>query len=182
IGGIGSGKSKVISILSQFGERVCDCDEIYKQVCEKPEYIRSIDENFHTVKDGAIDKKALAATVFSDREKLSLLNSLAHPYVFKELERIYRQEDGVLFAEVSAFDNSMKEYFDTVIFVRSEKSTRIERVKNRDGKKEDYILSVMAGQLSDEEMEGLSDFVIVNDGNEQALESQIEWILQWLQK
>ncbi|MDE5616597.1 MAG: dephospho-CoA kinase, partial [Clostridia bacterium] len=94
----------------------------------------------------------------------------------------YRQEDGVLFAEVSAFDNSMKEYFDTVIFVRSEKSTRIERVKNRDGKKEDYILSVMAGQLSDEEMERLSDFVIVNDGDEQALESQIEWILQWLQK
>ncbi|MDE5616776.1 MAG: dephospho-CoA kinase, partial [Clostridia bacterium] len=98
IGGIGSGKSKVISILSQFGERVCDCDEIYKQVCEMPEYIRSIDENFHTVKDGAIDKKALAATVFSDREKLSLLNSLAHPYVVKELERIYRQEAGVLFA------------------------------------------------------------------------------------
>ena len=31
-------------------------------------------------------------------------------------------------------------------------------------------------------MESLADFVIINDADEQALESQVEWILQWLKK
>lgn len=182
IGGIGSGKSKVISILSQYGERVCDCDKIYKEVCESPDYIRSIDENFHTVKDGRIDKKALASIVFSDKEKLGLLNSLAHPLVLEALDRIYRADSSDIFAEISAFDVKMKDSFDTIILVRSQRATRVSRIKDRDGHSDDYINLIMESQLSDEEMESLADFVIVNDADEQALESQVEWILQWLKK
>ena len=181
IGGIGSGKSSVLSLLSSYGERVCDCDEIYRKVCETPTYIARIEKEFGAVKDGKIDKKALANIVFADKEKLDLLNSLAHPLVFAEIDKIYKESDKNLFIEVSAFSVDMKDNFDEIVFVRSERSTRIDRVKKRDGHEEDYVLCVMSRQMSAEEMESISDFVIVNDGDIGALENQVEWILQWLQ-
>ena len=76
----------------------------------------------------------------------------------------------------------MKDSFDTIILVRSQRATRVSRIKDRDGHSDDYINLIMESQLSDEEMESLADFVIVNDADEQALESQVEWILQWLKK
>lgn len=182
IGGIGSGKSSVLTLLSNYGERICDCDEIYRQICEKTTYIQQIQEKFGVVKDGKIDKKSLAEIVFADKEKLKLLNSLAHPLVFEELDKIYNQSDSNLFVEVSAFDIDMKNYFDEIIFVRSDKDTRIERVKSRNNCDADYVLSIMSKQMSDEEMESVADFVVVNDGDIQSLESQVEWILQWLEK
>ena len=181
IGGIGSGKSSVLSLLASYGERVCDCDEIYRKICELPAYIAQIEKEFDAVKDGKIDKTKLAKIVFSDKEKLSLLNSLSHHLVFAEIDKIYKESDSNLFVEVSAFSVEMKSYFDEVVFVRSEKSTRVDRVKKRDGHEEERILSVMSRQMSAEEMESVADFVIVNDGSLQALESQVEWILQWLQ-
>ena len=180
IGGIGSGKSSVLSLLSSYGERVCDCDEIYKQICQLPTYIAQIDKIFSVVRDGKIDKSALAQIVFSDKEKLKTLNNLAHPQVFAEIEKIYKESDTNLFIEVSAFDKVMKDFFDEIIFVRSDKSARVERVKKRDGRNDDDILAIMAGQLSEEEMENVADFVIVNDKDIKSLESQVEWILQWL--
>ena len=182
IGGIGSGKSSVISLLASYGERVCDCDEIYRQICELPMYIQLIQDKFGAIKDGKIDKKSLAEIVFADKEKLQALNSLAHPLVFEEIDKIYKESDRNLFIEVSAFDIEMKDYFDEIVFVRSQKSTRIERVKSRNGFDENYVLSIMSKQMSDEEMESISDFVVVNDGDIGALESQVEWILQWLDK
>ncbi|MBD5100026.1 MAG: dephospho-CoA kinase [Clostridiales bacterium] len=182
IGGIGSGKSRVLSLLANYGERVCDCDEIYNRICELPRYIEQIQNKFGAVKDGKIDKKSLGEIVFADREKLRELNSLAHPLVFEEIDKIYKKNDGKLFVEVSAFDIDMKNYFDEIIYVKSQKSTRIERVMSRNKCDEDYVLSVMSKQMSDEEMESVADFVIVNDGDIGSLESQVEWILQWLDK
>ena len=75
IGGIGSGKSYVLNLIAGFGERVCDCDAIYKEISVTDDYVKSIAKVFDVVKDGVIDRKKLAETVFSDREKL--INNLA---------------------------------------------------------------------------------------------------------
>ncbi|MDE6275553.1 MAG: dephospho-CoA kinase [Clostridia bacterium] len=180
IGGIGSGKSRVMEYLKELGERTCDCDEIYKDIISQEEYIRQVGSLFDVVKDGKIDREALAKIVFSDSKELKKLNDIAHPLVFKRIEEIYAQQPGNLYIEVSAFDKSMAKYFDEIVYIKSEQSSRIERIKARNNFEEDYILSIMSKQISAEDMQDISDFVIVNDSSLEELQDQVEWLTQWL--
>ena len=177
IGGIGSGKSRVIEYLKELGERTCDCDEIYKEIAFQDEYIRGVGELFDVVRGGKIDKKALAQIVFSDEKELKKLNDLAHPLVFKRVEEIYASQDTNLYIEVSAFDKSMAKYFDEIVYIKSEQSKRIERVKARNNFEENYILSIISKQMTADDMLNIADFVIVNDGSLEELQSQVEYIV-----
>lgn len=180
VGGIGSGKSIVLKKLADMGQNVCDCDEIYADICAKKEYIDLIDKEFGCAVDGKIDKSRLGNIVFSDKEKLKRLNAISHPLIFARLDGIYAESDGKLFVEVSAFDETMVDYFDEIVLVKSAADTRIKRVANRSGYSEEHIADIMSRQTSEEQLEKFSNFVIVNDGDEAELERQVEWILQWL--
>ena len=181
IGGIGSGKSRVLEYIKDLGQRVCDCDAIYKDIVKEKEYIKLVGDTFGVVKDGAIDKKALANIVFSDKEQLKKLNSLAHPLIFQKIHNIYKEDNTNLYIEVSAFDNSMAEHFDEIVYVKSLQSNRVERVKLRNNYDEDYILSIMSNQLCEEEMEKASSFVLINDGDLEELAKQVEYLIAFLQ-
>ena len=123
----------------------------------------------------------MANIVFSDKQKLKKLNELSHPIVFRKVDEIYRENEGKnLYIEVSAFDLNMAEYFDEIIYVKSSKGNRVERIKARNNFEESYILSIMSNQLSEEEMEKVADFVIVNDGWIGELEEQVGYIVTWL--
>ena len=180
IGGIGSGKSRVIEYIKQLGERVCDCDEIYREITSQEEYIEQVSKAFGAVKDGVIDKKALANIAFSDKAKLKQLNALSHPLVFKKVHKIYEEDNSNLFVEVSAFDLDMKDYFDEIVYVKSAQSKRVERVKLRNNFQEDYILSIMSNQLSETQMESVADFVIINDSDLSELYEQVQHLLAFL--
>ncbi|MDE5755697.1 MAG: dephospho-CoA kinase [Clostridia bacterium] len=177
IGGIGSGKSRVIECLKELGERTCDCDKIYKDILADGEYIRQIGQIFGVVKDGAIDKNALAKIVFSDEKKLRQLNDLAHPLVFKRVEDIYKEQEGNLFVEVSAFEESMAKYFEEIVYIKSNQSQRIERVKVRNNFEENYILSIISKQMPDDKMQEIADFVIINEGSLEDLDRQVEYLV-----
>ncbi|MDE7191017.1 MAG: dephospho-CoA kinase [Clostridia bacterium] len=177
IGGIGSGKSRVIECLDRLGERTCDCDEIYKDIMSDREYIRQVGEAFGVAQEGVIDKKALGKIVFSDEAQLKKLNALAHPLVFKRVDEIYKEQEGNLYIEVSAFDESMAKYFDEIVFIKSEQSQRVERIKARNNFEENYILSIMSKQMSAQRMQELADFVIVNDSDLEELNRQVEYLI-----
>ena len=177
IGGIGSGKSRVIECLDQLGESTCDCDKIYKDILCDREYIRRIGELFGVVKDGVVDKKALGEIVFSDENKLKKLNALAHPLVFKKIDEIYSKQDRNLYVEVSAFDESMVKYFDEIVYVKSEQSQRVERIKKRNNFEENYILSIISRQKPEEKMQDIADFVIVNYSTLEELGRQVEYLI-----
>lgn len=180
IGGIGSGKSSVLRYLSCLGERTCDCDEIYRQISNTQEYVELIGKNFAVVKDGAIDKRALGEIVFKDNAQLQKLNDLAHPLVFAQLDRIFCQGEGNLYVEVSAFDKSMTDKFDVIIYVKSKQQCRVDRVKLRNGFDEEYIYSIIQRQMPSQEMEDVADFIIVNESDLEHLQQQVEWIVGWL--
>ena len=89
-GGVGSGKSVVMQMLEEeFGARVILADLVAHDLME-PGAIsyEQIVENFGTeilAADGTIDRPALSGVVFSDPDKLSLLNQITHPNVKKEI-------------------------------------------------------------------------------------------------
>lgn len=182
IGGIGSGKSSVLNIISSLGERVCDCDAVYKELTLSDKYINIIDKEFGVVKDGVIDKKALGELVFANKERLQKLNSIAHPLIFERLDALYKADKSNLYIEVSAFDKSMQNYFDIIICVSGQKELRVQRVIDRSGYDKEYIEKVMQGQLSQEQMQEIADYIIVNDGDFDNLRQKVKCIVDNINK
>lgn len=90
-GGIGSGKSTVASILSRLGAAVVNADLVGHSVyapgtpgwdAVTREFGREI-----VADDGTIDRKRLAAIVFSAPAALGRLNAIVHPLIFAEVGR-----------------------------------------------------------------------------------------------
>jgi len=134
-GGIGSGKSTVLSILKDKGYPTFSCDDIYKEIIEKEDYILKIEELFPTaVKNGKIDRKELSALVFNNNENLDLLNSVAHPMIMQTLNALINERrEPFVFAEVPLlFENGFEKDFDAVIVVKRNIDERINAICQRD--------------------------------------------------
>ena len=87
-GGIATGKSHLSDVLREAGAPVVDADRISHEVTAPGgAAIPLIHEAFGAeyVKDGILDRKALGALVFSDREALEKLNAITHPLIFAEM-------------------------------------------------------------------------------------------------
>ena len=86
-GGIGSGKSAVCSVLASRGIPVYDSDSRTKALyVEVPGLMSRISEALGTDAadpDGRPDTRKLASLVFSDPEKLRLLEEIVYPEVKK---------------------------------------------------------------------------------------------------
>ena len=134
-GGIGSGKSAVCRILKERGYPVFSCDEINRTLLSEKSYLDGLCALFPTcVKDGKLQKTALAALVFSDKEALETLNAYAHPRISERLQRDMDGAKKTCFAEVPLlFESGMTKQFDGVIVVLRNKEERIRAVVTRDG-------------------------------------------------
>ena len=135
-GGIGSGKSTVSNILKDKGYPVYSCDEIYAELVNSKEYIDEIKKAFPSaIKQGEIDKKCLAEIIFSDKQKRTQLNKIAHPLIMQTLlARMNENDSQIVFAEVPLLlEGNFENLFDKTIVVLRNREERIRSICNRDG-------------------------------------------------
>src|SRR5437588_10728827 len=83
-GGVGSGKSTVAAMLRELGATVIDADEAARAVVEPgtPGFeavVAAFGDRY--VKDGRLDRAALAELVFHDEAERQRLNAITHPLV-----------------------------------------------------------------------------------------------------
>lgn len=86
-GGIGSGKSTVCRLFAERGVPVYDSDSEAKRLMgEDPSLRAALVEAFgdETFRDGVLNRRYLAATVFGDRYALARLEALVHPCVKRD--------------------------------------------------------------------------------------------------
>ena len=142
-GPMGSGKSTVAKYIASRGFSVYDCDEIFNTgMINSPDYVAEIERLFGTVKDGKVDKKALAAHLAAHPEDVVKLNAAAHPRVVAKLLELTRGKD-VVFAEVQvpdALDGVEHELW----LVTAPAAVRAKRVAARDGRSEEEIAAMFA--------------------------------------
>lgn len=134
-GGIGSGKSAVAQIIRDQGYPVYSCDEIYAELIHSQSYINAVEKAFPTaIKQGKIDKKALADIVFSNEEARIRLNKIAHPLIMQTLLKRMEEATGeIVFAEVPLlFEGNFENLFDHTIVVLRNRELRIRSVCERD--------------------------------------------------
>lgn len=194
-GGIGSGKSTVLKILSDFGIPGWDADKSAHSAYRNHTELRRMvadkwGENLliynNAGKDVDIDRTALSKIVFQDHKSMNVLYEFIQPFIAKDFanwivkqsQRVYPpswvvMESAILF-ESGAYRNCT-----ITLNIEAPESERIDRVIRRDGKSRESVRARIRHQLSDKQRSELADFTIYN-GNSDELMTQIENFLNKL--
>ena len=183
-GGIGSGKSAVCRILKERGYPVFSCDEINRTLLSEKSYLDGLCALFPAcVKDGKLNKAALSALVFSDKEALKTLNAYAHPRIAERLRRDMEGAEKTCFAEVPLlFESGMTKRFDGAIVVLRNKEERIRAVVARDGLTAEQAKARMKQQFDYDGPLPDGCLAIENDGDEAALREKVNDVLEALKE
>ncbi len=167
-GGIGSGKSEVLSILSTLGFTTLSCDEIYKNLITEETTINLIAKVFpDCVDNGKLNTKKLSAVVFADKEQLDLLNAVTHPLILKRLFDLANESNNdVVFAEVPLyFESNLEKNFAGAIVVTRNLTDRIESVKVRSNLSNEQVLARINSQFDYDNADLTNYFIIENNGD-----------------
>jgi dephospho-CoA kinase len=175
-GGIASGKTEVDRELKRLGALVVDADAVAREVVEpgKPAYETIVREFGDIILDGlgAIDRPALAAIIFNDGEKRSLLNNITHPAIFQEMirrVRVYadgRGPEDVPAAVIDAaliVDTGVTGVFDLLVVVSAEEESRVRRLVETRGMSESEARGRITSQVPDSKRVAMADIVIENN-------------------
>lgn len=187
-GGIGAGKSTVADLFSQKGAVVIRSDELARLVIEPqtPGFQQVIDRfgKDFVNSEGYIDRAKLAQIVFKDDAALKDLENIIHPLVRRKTNQIIDQHtaETIIVNEIPLLlEKKMESLFDFLVIVISSEKNRLERLTQR-GLTTEQATDRMAKQVSDDERKAAADFLIVNDGNLDQLEADVEKIWQTLQE
>jgi dephospho-CoA kinase len=178
---IGSGKSRVLDFLRKTGKIVFSCDEINDRLLEDAEHIEKLRTIFGggIIKDGKIDRKTLAAVIFSDEEKRKTLNAVSHPEILKRLKSLIDNAEGDIFVEIPLLvESNMAPHFDRVWLVECENDIRLERIMERDNIDKEAALRKISSQAKNEQaLKAIATDIIYNNGDVNSLEIQIKQLL-----
>jgi len=178
-GGIGSGKSTVARILETLGIPVYYADDAAKQIMNTDEGLKQeIRKHFGDASyvDDRLDRKYLAGIVFTNAEKLELLNSLIHPVTIRHSEEWFSRQKAPYAVREAAllFESGASARLDFIIGVYAPQALRIQRVIKRDGLTVEEIKSRMSRQINEEMKMKLCDAVIRNDEQELVIPQVLE--------
>ena len=167
-GGIGSGKTYVASVFKSLGIPIFNADiQAKKIMTSSGKLIKLVKEEFgnEIYKDSDLNKEKLASIVFSNSDKLQKLNSLVHPIVKEEFNNWCKKQTSPYVIKEAAilFESNSHIGLDAVICVSAPLDLRMRRLLNRDDYSKKEIKKRIENQISQEEKEKLSDYIIVND-------------------
>ena len=185
-GGIGSGKSTVGQIFEDLGATVTDSDQLARDVVERgtngfDQIIAAFGDE--VLKNGDLNRAALADLVFKDPAKRKQLEQVTHPLIRKAFAKIVESANGdsIVVNQIPLLVESNHDYkFDHVITVSASETVRIERLLKR-GMNLTQIQQRLQAQSNDAQREKISDSIIRNDNSQADLLSEVEKVWELLQ-
>jgi dephospho-CoA kinase len=188
-GGVGTGKSTATNFFRELGAYIIDWDELARKVTRPHlKAWKEIVEYFGKGilnEDLTINRQKLAEIVFSDKEKVTKLNQIVHPEVFKEDERITNEiksldPDALIIKDIPLlFEVSRPIFVDKVVIVSASEQTQLRRLKEKGMSREDAQRRIES-QLPLKGKIKSADFVINNDGPPEDTKRQVEEIYSLL--
>jgi dephospho-CoA kinase len=176
-GGLASGKSFIGRALAGLGCLLIRADDLGHRVLEPDgeAYAGVIGEFGRQIlnPDGTIDRRRLAAQVFTSPERLQKLNALVHPPVFareRKLEEAYAEThpDGIAVTEAAILieTGTYRNYACLIVAVCPEEQ-QIERAIARDHRTREEVLDRLRRQMPLEEKVKYADYVIDTSGTKE---------------
>ena len=174
-GNIGSGKSAYCNFLAANGLKVISADAVANQHLEDPAIKEALIKRYSTAilspsnednGKGIINRKILADIVFGSEEETQYLNSLIHPLVLQDFQRIVEQsnEEALCFEVPLLFEANLQDCFDYIVLISASLETRLMRLEKR-GEDRTKAQQRMLHQMTDTEKRFLVNLVIENDGD-----------------
>ncbi|OGO77156.1 MAG: dephospho-CoA kinase [Clostridiales bacterium GWB2_37_7] len=168
-GGIASGKSTISDMLKELGAAVIDVDLVGRYVVSQGgnaynRIIASFGRNI-LMPDGSINRKKLGNIVFSDREKLRLLNEITHPAIIEKVNEITvelqrQQKKAVVIDAAILIEMGLDKHVDCVWLVSTDRETQLHRVMERDKLSSENAMNRINAQMSNEDRLKYADAVI----------------------
>lgn len=178
-GGIGSGKSAVMRAFQAKGIEAVDADDMARVVVEPGQpALEAIAEHFGPdilTPEGALNRPALRAIIFSDTHAKNWLETLLHPLINRELRArlAAAQSPYALLVSPLLFETGQDELVDRILVVDVPEAVQLARASVRDGADPEQIKRIMANQMAREERLARADDVLDNSGDMADLERQV---------
>lgn len=185
-GGSGAGKSTAAAILSGLGAGWVDADAVYRGLCDASQpMLDKIAAAFGPVltKDGALDRPALAAAVFSDPEKLARLSAITFPFVREASEQAFGQlaaqgKQVIVYDAPTLFQTGANALCGLCAAVIAPRQVRIARIISRDKLSPEAAAARVDAQPDDAFYRARCQAILVNDGAPARLEPQVRALYQ----
>jgi len=180
-GGIGCGKSTVAALFAQRGVVLVDADAIAHELTA-PEggamaAIRAAFGPALLRPDGALNRAAMRALVFTEPLAKARLEAILHPMIRAEsLARCAAAASAayvLLVVPLLIETGAWRERMDRVLVVDCDEAVQISRVMARSGLTADEVRAIMANQASRAERRTAADDLLFNDDGLPALLPQI---------
>lgn len=183
-GGMGSGKSTLISYLESKGAAIVFADEVGHDNLLKLECRRALAKAFgNDILDdeGFVDRGALAAKAFANPQATARLDVITQPLLYDEClarVRALEKEYKVVVLEMAILDGRDDFYknADIVVCVTADADLRVKRLMAHRGVSREDACNRIARQVPERQRIEISDVVLTNNGT---LEDFLRQIDNW---
>ena len=175
-GGIGCGKSTVVGLFREAGWRTIESDVVVRDLLARDIGVQSqLHERWGEAvfAEGVVDRRAVAARVFSDMTELQWLEAMLHPLVRERWEAVIEQESEAhwLIEIPLLFEKRLETRFDLTVCVSSPPDVVENRMVAR-GYTGAEIAQRRERQMPLEEKIERADYLISNAGSLEFLKRQ----------
>ncbi len=167
-GGIGAGKSTVCKIFECLQIPVLNTDALAKNLYNsdyelQSKMIASFGE--FIFEKNKIDTKKLASIVFSNKEKIELLNSIVHPFVFEAIEVWQKKQTSAYTIRESALliETGSYKILNAIIGVTSPLENRLANIQQRDNCSIEQAKARIDKQLPEAERQKYYNYTVINN-------------------
>jgi dephospho-CoA kinase len=180
-GGIGCGKTTVANMFAALGASVVDTDLIAHSMTvpggpAMPAIRAAFGERYLTA-DGALDRAAMRALVFSDSAAKLRLEAILHPLIRATADAEAAAATGAYVIYVVPLlieSGSWRDRVARVLAIDCPEPMQVARVMTRNELQKEQVQAIMAAQVSRQERVAAADDVIMNDNGIAALRPQVE--------
>lgn len=187
-GSIGSGKTTIAKIFSKHHFTRIDADEIGHEIIKKNSaaYKKILREFGNEIldKNKNIDRKKLGDIVFSNKKKLSLLNSITHPVIIIEIKKRIKKiknecgnEAKIIIDAPLLLETGAHRLVDKVIVVKTFSENIIARNKQFSV---EQLEKISMTQMPLDQKLKYAGYMIDNNGNLKNLKKQVKEIANML--
>ena len=187
-GGVGSGKSRVLSYLEeQYKAVICQADHVAWKLQEPGErsYCKIVEHFGKGIlnEDATINRSALGQIVFHDEAELQALNQITHPavkeYIIEWIESEKRKGTEFFVVEAALLlEDNYDKICDEIWYIYANEMVRRERLKASRNYTDEKIDSMIANQQTEAYFREQCQIIIDNSGDFADTCIQIEQIME----
>lgn len=185
-GGIATGKSTVSKYLTDKGFLVFDSDYSVRNIWNENEELKKYIKNKYKIDlNLANGKKELAELIFNNPATKAEVESLIHPYVFKEIEQwiTKNNKEKLLFLDIPLlFEIGYHKKVDITVLVYTKKALQLKRLINRNKINEDEAIKMINSQIDIEQKKAMANYILNNNDGLNILYQQVDQLIEELLK